>query len=257
MKSYRNLQAGCLAGVLALCFAGSTKADNILYSNLSTPCCDFEPDNGLIILGSSSGYGPSELPVFVAASFTPVSTGYFTELDLPLHADDYNPGYNQATVELLSDSGSDSPGSNVLESWNLTAPDSPALVDLTSNGSILLSDTIQYWVAVLPNSIGTTVGWNSDAGQLASNEVEQIFQDTENAGWVNITSTTTQRPPAFDVLGTAVTSSPEPATVWLVLGAGIPALFVRLRRRSASARSELRLGPIACVASADTERGSE
>jgi hypothetical protein len=152
----------CLFASFLVCAASPARAD-VIYSNLGLFCnpitlqsCSWEGDNGDPILGAT--YNPGD-EVAYSASFTPAFTGYLTEVQLPLEAVNYGPGYNQMTVEFLADSN-DSPGNAVLESWSVTAPNSSGdypLTELTGNGTVLLSAGTQYWLAVLP-SLPATVG---------------------------------------------------------------------------------------------------
>lgn len=161
----------------------------------------------------------------IAEAFTPSSDFTLTQIDIALSFDNAFSGTNGATVELVNDANG-SPGSTVLEYWDLTnLPDSSTSFTpetLTSSSNPTLSSGTQYWVEVFPADLTTYYDvWNwNNQGQTGV-----AYSTDSGVTWTFDSAATAS---AFDVLGTPV---PEASTV-LLLAMGLLSLlgFARLRK---------------------------
>ena len=122
------------------------------------------------------------------------------------------------TVSFLT--GSDMNTATVLESWS-TFSTSPGIVSLSSSLTPELLTGQEYWVSVMNNS-STGWYWSVQGGQ-------GIMYTHGNATgpWLDCPTCASE---AFDVTVTAVTSTPEPATM-VLMGTGLLGVFATAHRR--------------------------
>lgn len=177
---------------------------------------------------NSSGWynisGASIIPSGVAAPFT--SSGDFTVTQVDLLVGSYYSNVNNVVDVGIYSDASGAPGSLIGSQQALTVANllgSEAVQSVGMSG-VTLQTGEQYWVALLPDTTTTAVGWyvvNQYGGTRA-------YTNDDGSTWnVGVNSS-----PYFDVVGDTGGGVPEPGTMAL-LGAGLGgvALIRRFRVR--------------------------
>jgi hypothetical protein len=214
-----------LTGLLALCIGPACYADNLVfYSTLGSGADVYDSsNNGWPIYGAASPDGPG-YQYALADPFTPINTGYFTELDIALS---YVNGDNSVVVDLMSNEIPLGPGS-VLDSWVVS--DLPPtqtcctlqMLSSTASTPLLLTANTPYWVAVFPGGSDTYAGWDTN-----STGVDTTIYANYGNGW---TIDSGGPAGAFEVQGDT-SLAPEPSTLSL-FGTGLLGLAGWLRRKA-------------------------
>lgn len=220
-----------LAFVLAfvgLAAPAAVRADQVIYSNLGP--------------GGTYFGGAFAVTDFqsVAAPFTVMGSSNFSlsriDIALTFFRSEF-PVTTDATLELLNNSGSATPGSTVLSTWNLTnLPNSTSTSiqpgqTISGITGITLDAGTTYWLAVFAPSgrIDVIDTWDS----ATSNQSLGTAAISQNAGgmWFPVNGGNL----AFDVLGTPAPPAQEPSSL-LLLGGGLLTLVGLARHCSCGAR---------------------
>jgi hypothetical protein len=215
-----------LSLLVGISISNSVWAGNIvLFNDLGAGSAVYQTGGGWEIKGPTSSCVPAHFDCgeFDSAfSFKPVTSSYFTELQIGLG---YVSGTNSVIVNLNSDL-SGSPGA-ILESWNISGLPSYlsccTLQTMLGDGTIPLVSGMTYWITIQPSASDTSALWlyNPSGSALVG-----PGQYSTGSGWLNNGD--------FDILGAfevqgSAQASPEPGTALLVI-AGAGAWFVRMRK---------------------------
>jgi hypothetical protein len=176
-------------GILVLGFA--VQAGDIPYNNLTATSTGSDPINSFGPLADSFNSG------LTALNLTSVSV-------LLVGSTDSDGG---VTMELLSNNAG-APGSVLDIIGTVPSPSAPGVAVFTPLGTINLSADTTYWIELLaPSTDATLWSWSTDtsgpgvAGQFYSN-MNGVFPNSDG-------------PYQMEVSGTAVTATPEPASLLL------------------------------------------
>lgn len=165
----------------------------------------FNPGNGTCALCGAVGF-----------NFTPAVSGILTSVELPIQWDS---GTQALEVDLRSDAGN-SPGS-IIESFNFTSG-FPGIVTGTSVLHPTLNAGIQYWLTANATSTSGAGEWFIQLSGPSEERARNVL------GVWNITSPT--RGGAFELDGTALTATPEPSTLFLlVMGIAVMGVMGTIR----------------------------
>ena len=197
----------CTLG-LAICAAGIFGAIRVdastIYSTFG-PGQTYDSSNYLITGSGSTGY------YGIAAPFQPSATGNFLNIDLALGY--LGSGTDSANIILASDNAG-LPG---------TAIETIAISGVSGAGSVftynsvlnpLLSSGTKYWIELMPTSPANTgILWHLNSiGAVGVAEAQSY-----GGNWF-YQSTGGFNPPAFDINSTASSATPEPSTLFSMLG---------------------------------------
>ena len=217
--------------VALLAFGTLAARADVVFSDFA-PSDGYNQSNAYAAAGSTSPIGT----YITAAAFTSSSTVDLSQIDLAL----WNyAGTNSVEISLLSDN-SDTPGS-VIESWDVsnlpnlvTVQGYPSgnLTTVTPTSTVELDSGTQYWVEIQAIDPSTEDLWYENDLPGSNPEFPTATAGTVATNGGSGFSVSTTILPAFDVLGTPVSSVPEPNSVPL-LAIGVAALLWKLRRRSA------------------------
>ena len=216
--------------VLLLTLSGGARfaaADAIVFSNLG-PGNSFDTSTGQL-LSYETFLGETRIEG-VAGAFVPSSNVQLGSVSIAVQAPlDF-------TVDVTQDQdfsifgGTDGPGA-VLESFDVPAQTSPGVVTLTSvlNPTLIAGDT--YWIYILPNADWDSTITAPITGTWFSN-------NQSNTGMVSVNDEFCKLPcapftqseimPAFEVTSfTPSSSTPEPATSWLIFAGALVLAVLR------------------------------
>jgi hypothetical protein len=166
---------------------------------------------GFCAAGPAGGCAPD-----VAEKFTTDAAYNFSSLQLSL-------GGNAAfTLELLSDNGAGKPGA-ILETWTGTAPDPLTLLTFDDQLGLQLEADKTYWAALLVT--------DQPVQTVRGGGLVMYSPDVDTTGWVGPSGAINSF--AFTASGEAISSAPEPGSLFLFGGAlaGLSSI-VRKRRRN-------------------------
>jgi hypothetical protein len=230
-------RAAMLSGLLGLtAFLGGGRASaDFIFSNLG-PGGSF----------STTSYATADnLPTsnnWLAYAFTPTTSSLVTQIDIAVGQGSFNSTTGYAY--LMSDNGG-VPGSVLMSgpnsvSWSFAIPTTPTLLSLDVPNIYpypQLTAGQQYWLALAPEVTPDSyyLWYGNSTNQTGP------WAQTVNGSW-----RTTQNVPegAFAVVGTEISSVPEPATL-LLLGQGAAALLgLAWRSHRRGKRQADRLEPV-------------
>jgi len=179
---------------LGLFFVSLQAGASVIYTDFGTG----QSFNGSGSSGITSTVG-------AAAVFTASLTATLTSIDI---AAKVISGTTSFTVKIANDS-SNSPGT-VIESMTITSiPSTAAVVTATSSLNPTLTSGTKYWLEV--------VGAGSASGSWFNNSQSALGnRSTSSNGGSAWTTGSLSVLPAFDINGTAGTSSPEPSSAVLL-----------------------------------------
>lgn len=182
-----------------------------------------QPGNGYDNNASYAVGGPGSLDeASEAMPFTLTSGTTLGSVDIALM--DVQTG--DSFVVSIVDDNSDSPGSTVLESWNVTAPSqtTPSITNLADVLNLSLAGGTQYWLVA--SATGSTLGaWDVSSESASAFGVTRAFSLNGGSSW----TVDPGYPMAFDIQGNAATT-PEPSTLAMV-GLAAVSLLSLLKKR--------------------------
>ena len=201
--------------VWACIFGSSANADAIFndfgpgYSTgLGGYCVD---GSSIAPICSSNLSGSADLTP--AALFVAPGNYNVTQIDVALS---YTEGTNSAVISLFTDA-SDAPGT-LLGSWTVSGqPFNPLPVTTVSGiGGLTLTSGASYFLEISPGDASTEDGWTYNALGVTGEVYDPPF------GGSGLTL------PAFDILGSALASVPEPASI-VISGTALLAIVAARR----------------------------
>jgi hypothetical protein len=214
-----------------------TASADIVFSDFASGYQRYEPGGYTI-----GGFGPGGPNNAFGSSFTPTASYTFTSLEIPLFCY-YSTNIDTYCVSITSDSGSGTPGTTTLASFDVLpgtlGPYGSLLTFNASGPPITLAAGTSYWVTVVDiTSQGADLaGWNSTLPGTTG-----VVANSLNGGATWNALGLQYGPGAFEVDGAPLQAAPapEPATSTMVIAGALGFLTYgwhrRRNRRATAAR---------------------